>query len=73
MCNDSEDVLYPDIFKKAVNITRISRDYTSAANVKIREGRELEKHSDSAGQAFLISPYAVTDTQNGKIQNIARM
>lgn len=44
MCNDSEDVLYPDILNMAVNITRMSRDYTSAANVKIREGRELEKH-----------------------------
>lgn len=64
MCNDNGDVLYPDILNTAVNITTMFRDYTSAANVKIREGRELEKH---------ISPYAVTDTQNGKIQNIARM
>lgn len=52
MCNDNEDVvLYPDIFNMALNITSMFGDYTSAAKVKIREDRELEKHSESTGQA----------------------
>lgn len=46
MCNDNEDaVLYPDIFNMALNITSMFGDYTLAAKVKIREDRELEKHS----------------------------
>lgn len=52
MSNDNEDVvLYRDILNMTLNITRMFGDHTSAANLKIREEKELQQHLESRGLA----------------------